>query len=127
VPTDAKTFTADQERFIAWLALPKAQRVPKQQRDLAKAIGVDEGTLSDWKHLTGFFEAVNALARDLVKHDVADVLGVVRSRAKKGELAYVNMVLAMAGMAVDVEAAGKGPGQLKAYISVSPDDWSGST
>lgn len=54
-------------------------------------------------------DEVNALARDLVKHDIADILGVVRSRAKKGELPYVNMALAMAGMASDVDAAGKGP------------------
>lgn len=123
MPTEAKTWHAQQLQFIAWLALPKAHRKPKLQRDYAKLIGVDEATLSDWKRLPGFMDDVNALARELVKDDVAEVLGVVRSRAKKGELPFVNMVLAMAGMATDLEAAGRGPSELKTYIGVSPDDW----
>lgn len=86
------------------------------QRDLAKEIGVDPSTLSDWKLLPGFIEEVNALARELVKHDIAEVLGVIRARARKGELAYVNMVLTMAGMAPDVEAAGKGPQETKITV-----------
>jgi hypothetical protein len=127
VPNDAKTWTGDQERFIAWLALPKAERAPKLQQQLAKEIGVDQSTLSDWKKLPGFMDEVNTRARELVKHDIADVLGVIRREAKKANLPYVNMVLAMAGMAVDVEAAGKGPASLKAYIGISPDDWSPSS
>ena len=108
---------------MAWLALPKAQRKPRTQRDLAKEIGVGEDTLSDWKKLPGFIDDVNALARELVKHDIADVLGVIRTRAKKGELPFVNMVLAMAGLAGDLEAAGRGPSNVKLYVGVSPDDW----
>lgn len=123
MPTDAKQWHAQQQQFIAWLALPKAQRKPKLQRDYAKLIGVDEGTLSDWKRLPGFMDDVNALARELVKDDIAEILGVIRGRAKKGDLAFVNMALAMAGLAPDVEAAGKGPSELKTYIGVSPDDW----
>jgi len=109
MPNDAKNWSADQLRFIAWLALPKAERSPKTQRVLAQHIGCDEATLSDWKHVPGLMDAVNALARELVKHDVAEVLGVVRREAKKANLPYVNMVLAMAGMGIDIETAGKGP------------------
>jgi hypothetical protein len=93
------------------------------QRDYAKLIGVDPATLSDWKRLPGFIDDVNTLARELVKDDVAEVLGVIRSKARKGELAFVNMVLAMAGMAMDLEAAGRGPSEVKAYVGVSPDEW----
>lgn len=109
---EAKIWTSDQQRFIAWLALPKAERVPKTQRLLADELGVNEATLSDWKRLTGFIDDVNMLARELVKHDIAEVLGVIRCEAKKANLAYVNMVLSMAGLAEDVASAGKGPGQL---------------
>lgn len=115
-PNDANLWDGSQRRFIGWLALPKAERRPKLQRDLAKEIGVDPSTLSDWKLLPGFIEEVNALARELVKHDIAEVLGVIRARARKGELAYVNMVLTMAGMAPDVEAAGKGPQETKITV-----------
>lgn len=107
--SEVNNWTADQQVYVAWLALPKAQRRPKTQVALAKDLDVAEETLSRWKHEPGFMDDVNALARELVKHDIAEVLGVVRSRAKKGELPYVNMVLAMAGMASDVDAAGKGP------------------
>lgn len=109
MPNEAKTWHANQLHFIAWLALPKAERRPKTQRELAQLIGSDEATLSDWKKLPGFIDAVNALARELVKHDVAEVLGVVRREAKKANLPYVNMVLAMAGLGGDLEAAGRGP------------------
>lgn len=127
MPTEAKQWHPDQERLIAWLALPKAQRTPKTQRALAQELGHDEATLSDWKRLPGFMDEVNGLARELVKHDIAEILGVIRSRAKKGELAFVNMALAMAGMATDVEAAGRGPSEIKAYVGISPDDWHGSS
>lgn len=110
MPIDSETWTPDQQRFIAWLAFPKAQRVPRTQQELAGKIGVHQDTLTDWKHLPGFMDAVNTLARELVKHDVAEVLGVIRSRAKKGELPFVNMLLAMSGLSSDIEAAGKGPG-----------------
>ncbi len=111
MPTSAKIWSADQLRFIIWLALPKAERVPKTQRALAQELGCDEATLSDWKHVPGFIDEVNQLARELVKHDVAEVLGVIRRRARAGDLPFVNMVLTMAGLAPDVEAAGRGPAQ----------------
>jgi hypothetical protein len=111
MPKEAKNWSADQLRFIGWLALPKAERSPKTQRVLAQHIGCDEATLSDWKRIPGFIDEVNTLARELVKHDVAEVLGVVRREAKKANLPYVNMVLAMAGLAPDIEAAGRGPAQ----------------
>lgn len=109
MPSEPKNWTVDQLRFIAWLALPKAERRPGTQRALAQQLGVGEDTLSDWKHLPGFIDDVNALARELVKHDVAEVLGVIRREAKKANLPYVNMVLAMAGLGGDIETAGKGP------------------
>lgn len=112
MPNGSENWTPDQLRFQAWLALPKGQRVPKTQQQLAKEIGVHQDTLTDWKKLPGFFDAVNQLARELVKHDVAEVLGTVRREAKRGNLPYVNMVLSMAGLAKDLEAAGKGPGSV---------------
>jgi hypothetical protein len=108
-PSSTEKWTATQLRFVAWLALPKAQRQPKTHMLLAREIGVHQDTLTDWKRLPGFMDDVNALARELVKHDIADILGVIRREAKRANLPYVNMALAMAGMAPDVAAAGKGP------------------
>jgi hypothetical protein len=37
-------------------------------------------------------------------------------RAIRGELPYVHMVLAMAGMGADIEAAGKGPPPVREIV-----------
>lgn len=103
------SWTDEQQRFIAWLALPRAERQPKTQKDFATQIGIAEDTLCRWKRLPGFADAVNTLAKSYVKDDVPDVLAVIRREAKKANLPYVNMVLSMAGLADDVAAAGKGP------------------
>jgi hypothetical protein len=109
MPNDAKNWTPDQLRFMAWLAVPKAERTPKLQRDLAKEIGVDESTLSDWKKLEGFRDEINKLARELLKNDVPEVYGTIRKFAKQGSVPHLNMFFAMTDLASDVEAAGKGP------------------
>lgn len=51
-------------QFIEWLVLPEELRNPKSQEELANTLGVDKGTLSDWKKLEGFWEAVDK-QRDL--------------------------------------------------------------
>lgn len=113
IPSEAEKWSATQLRFIAWLALPKAQRAPKTHQLLAQQIGVHPDTLTDWKRLPSFMDDVNALARELVKHDIADILGVIRREAKRANLPYVNMALAMAGMAHDLAAAGRGPAMIQ--------------
>lgn len=102
----------EQRLFLEWLALPKSERVPRTQRLLADKIGVVEDTLCQWKKKPGFIDLVNLYARELVKDDIAEVLGVVRKQAKKGNLPYVNMVFAMSGMSSDIENAGKGPASI---------------
>lgn len=44
--------------FIDWLVLPEELRTTKTQEELASKLGVDKGTLTDWKKLEGFWEAV---------------------------------------------------------------------
>lgn len=85
MPSDAKNWTADQLHFQAWLALPKKLRRPKTQRAFAKQIGKDEGTLSDWKHLPGWHDAVRDLALELLKESIPDVLGEVVAAAKSAD------------------------------------------
>lgn len=103
------TWTGPQRIFIDWLALPKAMRQPRTQKELCQKFGVGEGTLSEWKRLPGFMDEVARVAKEFMKDDVADVLGAIRSSAKKGSIAHINMFLSMTGLAADVEAAGKGP------------------
>ena len=103
-------WTGPQRIFIDWLALPKALRQPRTQKELCQQFGVGEGTLSEWKRLPGFRDEVARTAREFMKDDVADVLAAIRTHAKKGNVPHINMFLAMVGMAADVEAAGRGSG-----------------
>jgi hypothetical protein len=118
---DAENWTAEQMRFIRWLALPKAERKPKYQRDLALEIGVVEDTLSRWKDLPGFRDAVNAQAREYVRDDIPEVLFAIRKAAKQGSVPHIQMALVMAGMAADVQAAQPQP-TVKVYAGFDPAD-----
>jgi hypothetical protein len=50
-------------RFVEWCATPTPLRKPALQKDLAKEMGVDEGTLSDWKKKDVFFSHVERAIR----------------------------------------------------------------
>jgi hypothetical protein len=57
--------------------MPSWERVPKTQQELAKKIGVDEGTLSDWKRFPGFKDEVAKLAKEWAQSFLPDVLGAM--------------------------------------------------
>lgn len=40
---------AERLKFVEWLALPTTQRKPKTEAELARQLGVEPATLSDWK------------------------------------------------------------------------------
>jgi len=105
-------WTADQLRFIEWLAHPKAEKQPKTQKQFAALIEVSEKTLCDWKKLDGFMEAVVQRSRDLVKDHIADTIGALVRGAKKGSIPHIDRVLVMAGLGTDVADAGKGAGNV---------------
>lgn len=44
--------------FIEWLALPPQEREPKNQKELAEKIQIDENTLSNWKKTLRFWDEV---------------------------------------------------------------------
>jgi hypothetical protein len=54
-----KVFTSRQIQFARWLCLPKNVRQPRTQRALAQVWGMNECTLSEWKHLPGFSDLVH--------------------------------------------------------------------
>lgn len=95
---------------MQWLALPKAERKPKTQRQFATELSVHETTLSDWKRLDGFTVEVTRLARAYMQDDVPEVLATIRREAKRGTPYHTNLFLSMTGLEGDLEAAGKGPG-----------------
>lgn len=60
--------------FAMWLATPKKDRQPNTQKLLAKDLQVDEDTLTNWKSIPGFTNAVIELTKETVKRRVPEVL-----------------------------------------------------
>jgi hypothetical protein len=96
-PTGAKSWSPDQIVLQAWLALPKAAREPRSQRALAAELEVDESTLSDWKKLPGFNDAVYALVIDHVVGELVPVLHAQVREAKKGSLPHAQWLAEICG------------------------------
>ena len=113
---NVKNWSQGQLLLMQWLALPKAERVPKTQKLLAIEIDVSEKTLCEWKRLPGFADEVIRLSREYVKDAVPEVLAALRRKAAAGSIPHIDRILAMAGLADDVEAAGKGQGSQVSVI-----------
>jgi len=93
-PTDAKSGQfppggkkdAERLQFIEWLALPSSGRNPRTQRELARQLGVDAATLSDWKLSPGLWEQVRKRVDEGVKEHHADVISATVKAAKRGNV-----------------------------------------
>lgn len=96
-PTGAKIWTPDQLKLQAWLALPTSARTPRSQHALAALLEVHETTLSDWKRLPGFGDAVYDLAHARLVEDLVPVLHAQVGQAKKGSLPHAQWLFDLAG------------------------------
>jgi len=109
---ERKVWNGDQEAFQAWLALPPSERRPRTQRALAAELEIRESTLSEWKRLPGFGEAVHQLALTVVRTELADVLHAQVKQAKAGSLAHAQWLFQVTGLwqpKHEVTGAGGGP------------------
>lgn len=71
--------------FIKWLAVPAQEREIKTQGELAKIMGINEGTLGDWKQLTGFWDEVAIHRTQYFRKFTSTVYFGLKERAKKGD------------------------------------------
>jgi hypothetical protein len=65
--TDVKQWSVNQLDFQYWLSLPSHER--GEQRDFARVHDLAEETLSRWKRLPGFMDAVFDLAKQRITGD----------------------------------------------------------
>lgn len=84
VPTGRKA--REQLELALWLSLPSYAREPRTQKQLAKKLGVDASTFSDWKLLPGFMIYVRHLMEERIQEDCPDVVGALVRKAKKGDV-----------------------------------------
>lgn len=92
-----KQWTPNQVRFQEWLALPDLERMPLNQRALAKELELNEATLSRWRRLPGFETEVQRLIRENIGDALADVMGAFKAEAKKGSFPHQKMYFEMIG------------------------------
>lgn len=74
-------FSAKQRDFINWLANPKSLREPKDQKSYCEKYNLTEETLSRWKKLPGFMEAVKAKIEEMAGDDDADIIQALKVSA----------------------------------------------
>jgi hypothetical protein len=69
--------------FVQWIAMPKALRSPKTQRELAVHFGVGEDTLSEWKQRADFWNLVDEQQKAWGRERTPNVLLALHNRAVK--------------------------------------------
>lgn len=94
---EVESWSEEQKIIQAWFAMPPADRTPKTQRALAELVGVHEQTISRWKQLPGFADAVTHLARRLLAEDLPAIYGALRDQAKQGSFQHIKLALELAG------------------------------
>lgn len=120
----ANAWTPDQLKFQAWLALPSAAREPKSQKQFAALLEVHETTLSDWKHLPGWHDAVYALAISHIIGDLVPVLHAQVSQAKKGSLPHAQWLFEVTGKHIPTTRSQHGNTPGEAFtVTVEAKPW----
>lgn len=95
--SDANSWSANQEKFIEWLALPTSERKPPQQQDLAELLGVNPVTLSRWKKLDGLVDEARQRARKRIQEHAPDVYGSIAREAIGGSPQHAKLFLDLMG------------------------------
>lgn len=95
--TEANQWTANQHKFMLWLALPELERTPFRQDHLATEMGVHETTLCKWKKLPGFMAEVHKIIRASLSDNAHEVMSSFKKQAAKGSFPHQKTYLEMMG------------------------------
>jgi hypothetical protein len=113
----------EQETFALWLILPATEREPKMQKELAAQLGVTEETLSRWKSVPQFADAVLALKWSMVRSsDVHRIVDAQVRKALKGNTSAADWVFRVLGLRAGSDRLGDdegAPGGALAQASAS--------
>ena len=90
------------QKFVEWMGLPIPERNPKEQKQLALDLDVEEATLSDWKKTDGFWDLVKTERKKWAKDKMSNVLaGLYKKAIKDGSAAEVKLFMQYAGEFVE--------------------------
>jgi hypothetical protein len=93
---EARTWNEQQQVYISWLALPRANR-PTQLQELAKQLGVAKSTLHKWRHLPGFMDAVFDKVRQHLDESMAAIMKALADKAEAGDVGAIRLCLVVTG------------------------------
>lgn len=97
VITNENNWTRKQVRAQEWLAVPKYERVPPNQKLLAAELGVIPVTVSRWKRQPGWWDEVNAIAEVGLERSLPEVYGALIRGAEAGEIQHIRTILELIG------------------------------
>ena len=117
----------NKKRFAEWLAIPKKQRQPKTQKELAALLGVCPDTLTRWKSDPEVRALVDHHLRDRLEKELPDVFQVIIDKAKDGSYQYVKLILELTekyNSKVTINTGASGAGiESHADLIKSVEDW----
>lgn len=88
--------------FAHWFAAPREERRHKTQKDFAKAIGVSQDTLTDWKTNPCFWPLVQQFISQWMKEIVPEIISSLANTATgKGKASEVKLFLQLAGININ--------------------------
>lgn len=93
----AEEWTVEQLRFIEWLATPRYIRTPPTEELLAEELNLSDRTLTRWKHIDGWQDAVNREARKSIGKKLPEVYGALVREAEKGNYQHIQLIMEMTG------------------------------
>jgi hypothetical protein len=85
------------DEFVRFCATPRALRAVKTQEQFANKFGVSPDTLSDWKKLPEFFEAVRREIRSREKGELSEIVDALRGKALNGDAGAIRLWLQYVG------------------------------
>jgi hypothetical protein len=81
-----------------WMALPRKQREPATQLELADKLGIHSDSITDWKKRDDSWEKVNDYRQYWVKDEISDLVNGLIKKARQGTAAEVKLFLQFAGL-----------------------------
>jgi len=92
------TFTAKQYKYIEILADPAEKR---DQKAIAKGLGVTRKTLYEWRKLEGFWEEVGKLVQDGTAQRMSRVWDKLLNQCERGNVQAMRLLFQLRGELVE--------------------------
>lgn len=90
-------------QFCEWSSIPKTMRKPETQKALARKLGLNEQTLSNWKLLPEYNHNTRAILRVFLGNDLPELMYSVKKRALSGSDKAMDTLLKWLGELQDTE------------------------